>query len=212
MSQQPVLSFPLTVEEVVMMGRYPHFHFRPGKTDLAICDEVISRMSLADFRSRNYLTLSGGEKQRCILHGCWPRFGRIKNVNQCGATPLSLPRWTLTSLDIAYQQEFLQLANLEFNASGNTVLITVIHDINLASQYGDNLFFFFFSEGWRTGCFKASQKFSEELIEKVFGGKTSVINNPVDGSHSILPVRPEPISGHSDQNYNPVQHPTGKFV
>ena len=34
MSQQPELSFPLTVDEVVMMGRYPHFTFHPNKKDL----------------------------------------------------------------------------------------------------------------------------------------------------------------------------------
>src|SRR4249920_1241331 len=64
MSQQPELSFPLMVDEVVMMGRYPHFTFNPGKKDEAICNEVIDRMNLNEFRQRNYLTLSGGEKQR----------------------------------------------------------------------------------------------------------------------------------------------------
>lgn len=183
MSQQPVLSFPLTVEEVVMMGRYPHFHFRPGKTDLAICDEVISRMSLADFRSRNYLTLSGGEKQRVhfarVLAQVWPD----KNATNAGATRYLFLDEPLTSLDIAYQQEFLQLAK-EFNASGNTVLITVIHDINLASQYGDNLFFL--KDGELVASGKPKEILSEELIEKVFGVKTSVINNPVDGSPLVI--------------------------
>src|SRR5258705_1209591 len=64
MSQQPELSFPLMVDEVVMMGRYPHFVFNPGKKDEMICNEVMERMNLQSFRERNYLTLSGGEKQR----------------------------------------------------------------------------------------------------------------------------------------------------
>jgi len=64
MSQQPELSFPLMVDEVVMMGRYPHFAFNPGKKDIAICNEVMERMNLQLFKERNYLTLSGGEKQR----------------------------------------------------------------------------------------------------------------------------------------------------
>ena len=64
MSQQPELSFPLMVDEVVMMGRYPHFNFNPNKKDFAICDEVMERMNLSSFKERNYLTLSGGEKQR----------------------------------------------------------------------------------------------------------------------------------------------------
>ena len=64
MSQQPELSFPLMVEEVVMMGRYPHFTFNPNKKDEDICNEVMERMNLHAFKERNYLTLSGGEKQR----------------------------------------------------------------------------------------------------------------------------------------------------
>lgn len=64
MSQQPELNFPLMVEEVVMMGRYPHFTFNPNKKDQDICNEVIERMNLTSFKERNYLTLSGGEKQR----------------------------------------------------------------------------------------------------------------------------------------------------
>ena len=54
MSQQPELSFPLTVEEVVMMGRYPHFNFSPNKKDFAICEEVIELMNLGLFKERNY--------------------------------------------------------------------------------------------------------------------------------------------------------------
>lgn len=64
MSQQPELSFPLMVEEVVMMGRYPHFTFNPNKKDTSICNQVMERMNLTSFKERNYLTLSGGEKQR----------------------------------------------------------------------------------------------------------------------------------------------------
>src|SRR5215213_9261901 len=45
MSQQTELTFPLNVEEVVMMGRYPHFAFSPNKKDITICREVIARMN-----------------------------------------------------------------------------------------------------------------------------------------------------------------------
>ena len=64
MSQQPELSFPLKVNEIILMGRYPHFNFNPNKIDLSICEEVITMMNLDSLKERNYLTLSGGEKQR----------------------------------------------------------------------------------------------------------------------------------------------------
>ena len=61
LSQRTELSFPLTVSEVVLMGRYPHFVTKPTKEDYAICEAALKRMGAIQFSSRNYLTLSGGE-------------------------------------------------------------------------------------------------------------------------------------------------------
>src|SRR4029077_12996450 len=121
MSQQPDLSFPLTVDEVVMMGRYPHFAFNPGKKDLQICNEVIERMNLVEFKERNYLTLSGGEKQRV-------QYARV--LAQVWEKPIDGYRYLfldepLNSLDISYQHEFLQVA-VEL-IKEHTVLIAVMH-------------------------------------------------------------------------------------
>lgn len=178
MSQQPELSFPLTVEEVVMMGRYPHFNFNPGKKDEAICDEVITKMNLQSFKERNYLTLSGGEKQRVqyarVLAQIWEK-------PQSGYRYLFLDE-PLTSLDINYQQEFLQVAH-QF-AKADTVLIAVIHDINLAIQYADKLFFF--KEGQLTAQGKPVDILTEALIQQVFGVKTTIITNPVTGTPLVI--------------------------
>ncbi|HUR66084.1 MAG TPA: heme ABC transporter ATP-binding protein [Chitinophagaceae bacterium] len=171
MSQQPDLSFPLTVEEVVMMGRYPHFKFNPGKKDMAICDEVIRRMNLDEFRERNYLTLSGGEKQRVhyarVLAQIWEK-------PEEGVRYLFLDE-PLASLDINYQQEFLQLAK-EFSGS-DTVLVAVMHDINLAAHYGDKLFFL--KEGELVEHGKPADVMTAATIEKVFNVNVKIIHNPV---------------------------------
>lgn len=178
MSQQPELSFPLMVNEVVMMGRYPHFVFNPGKKDEAICEEVIKRMNLESFKERNYLTLSGGEKQRVqyarVLAQIWEKPDR-----GCRYLFLDEP---LTNLDINYQQEFLQIAR-EF-VKEDTILVAVMHDINLAIQYADKLFFL--KEGELVAQGKPSAILTEELIAKVFGVKTTIINNPVSGSPLVI--------------------------
>jgi iron complex transport system ATP-binding protein len=174
MSQQPELSFPLSVEEVVLMGRYPHFGFNPGKKDNSICDEVISRMDLGSFRERNYLTLSGGEKQRV-------QYARV--LAQIWERPLSGMRYLyldepLTSLDINYQQEFLQIAKKFLGPE--TIIVAVMHDINLATQYADRLFFL--KEGRLVAHGKASEILNEKLIEEVFAVKTRIIPNPLSGA------------------------------
>jgi iron complex transport system ATP-binding protein len=178
MSQQPELSFPLMVEEVVMMGRYPHFIFNPGKKDNDICHEVMERMNLTSFKERNYLTLSGGEKQRVqyarVLAQIWE-----KPTEGCRYLFLDEP---LTSLDINYQQEFLQIAR-EFTNT-NTVLIAVMHDINLAIQYADKLFFL--KEGELVAQGKSKDVMSKALIKQLFNVEASIINNPFSNNPLIV--------------------------
>ena len=171
MSQQPELSFPLTVEEVVMMGRYPHFRFNPSRKDQTICNEVIERLQLASFRERNYLTLSGGEKQRVqfarVLSQIWER-------PQHGNRYLFLDE-PLNNLDVSFQQDFLRITR-EF-AQKDTVVVAVIHDINLAIQYADKLFFL------KNGSVNASGNTAEiltsGLISDVFNVSVTIITNPV---------------------------------
>jgi len=178
MSQQPELSFPLTVDEVVMMGRYPHFNFSPNKKDFTICDEVIDLMKLHAFKERNYITLSGGEKQRVqyarVLAQIWE-----KPVNGCRYLFLDEP---LNNLDINYQQEFLQVAKTLKN--DDTVLIAVMHDINLAIQHADKLIFF--KEGEMVAQGNPREILNEALIENVFAVQTTIINNPVTNTPLLV--------------------------
>jgi iron complex transport system ATP-binding protein len=178
MSQQPELSFPLTVEEVVMMGRYPHFNFNPSKKDITICEAVIERMNLQSFKERNYITLSGGEKQRVqyarVLAQVWE-----KPATGCRYLFLDEP---LNNLDISYQQEFLQLASL-FKTE-NTVLVAVMHDINLAIQHADKLIFF--KDGELVIAGKPKEIVTQALIEQVFNVQTTIITNPVTNQPLLI--------------------------
>lgn len=173
MSQQPELGFPLSVEEVVMMGRYPHYTFNPGKKDEAICNEVIELMNISELKERNYLTLSGGEKQRV-------QFARV--LAQIWEMPLHGHRYLfldepLTNLDINYQQEFLTIARSLTKT--DTVLVAVMHDVNLAVQYADKLIFL--KEGEMVSYGNPLDILSEEMIKNVFDVETKIITNPVSG-------------------------------
>ena len=179
MSQQADLGFPLLVEEVVLMGRYPHFSFSPNKKDITICNEVIERMNLLEFKERNYLTLSGGEKQRVQFARVLAQVWEKPVGDQYRYLFLDEP---LNSLDISYQHEFLQAA-VEL-AKSNTVLIAVMHDINLAAHYADNLFFL--KNGELVVHGKPKDILTAGMVEKVFNIKTTVINNPVTGRPLVI--------------------------
>jgi iron complex transport system ATP-binding protein len=170
MSQQPELSFPLTVEEVVMMGRYPHFTFSPVKKDIEICREALALMHLCDFKERNYTTLSGGEKQRV-------QYARV--LAQIWEPPVSGLRYLfldepLNNLDIKYQQNFLKTACSFKNSQ--TVLVAVMHDINLATQYADKLIFF--KQGKIRAQGTPQTVITEALVKEIFEVDVTVVKSP----------------------------------
>ena len=170
LSQQSQLQFPLSVKDVVMMGRYPHFSFQPSKEDEEIGEEVISKMQLKHLQNRNYLTLSGGEKQR--VH-----FARV--LAQLWSIPENENRYLfldepLNSLDINFQQEFLQIAKSFINPQ--TIIVAIVHDINLAIRFSDQVSFLKNGKVVSSGI--PNDIVNPEILEDVFNVKTMVIKHP----------------------------------
>jgi manganese transport system ATP-binding protein len=62
-------AFPVSVHDVVMMGRYGHMGFtrRPSKADKLAVDEALERVELTDFAHRQIGQLSGGQKKRAFV-------------------------------------------------------------------------------------------------------------------------------------------------
>src|SRR5258708_12274609 len=105
MTQLPELHFPLSVDEIVMMGRYPHFSFRPTPNDRAICEQVMLHMSIQSLSGRDYLTLSGGERQRVQFARA---LAQIWEAPPTGSRYLFLDE-PFSSLDIHYHHPLLPL-------------------------------------------------------------------------------------------------------
>ena len=178
LSQQTELSFPMTVEEVVMLGRNPHFEFNPSKKDLEIVKEVINLLDLNSFILRNYQTLSGGEKQR--VH-----YARV--LAQIWESPNGEQRYLfldepLNNLDIYYQEHFLKMAVSLLNET--TTLIGVVHDINIALRYANQLSFL--KEGAIIKNGAPAKIVDAILIKEVFNVNTQVIVHPSSGIPIVL--------------------------
>jgi iron complex transport system ATP-binding protein len=133
LSQNIELAFPLTVTEVVMMGRYPHFQIAPFEIDKQACEEAMRFFEVLEFSDRNYLTLSGGEKQRVqfarVMAQIW-----FPKERHCRYLLLDEP---LTFLDIRYQFHFMHKL-LELRHP-DLVIIGVVHDLNLVSKFADEV-------------------------------------------------------------------------
>ena len=64
LTQHTVVTLPFTVEEIVLMGRYPHFQNSPSAKDRTIVTACLEEMKVRHLSVRHYNTLSGGEQQR----------------------------------------------------------------------------------------------------------------------------------------------------
>lgn len=129
--QKSTLSFAFTVEDVVLMGRTPHLQGIETKDDYAIVAEAMYMTGIDHLANRTYITLSGGEQQRVQL---------ARVLAQIWSS--DAPRYLLldeptNNLDLAHQHSILTLAQ-QFTKQ-NVGVLTVLHDLNLAAQYADDI-------------------------------------------------------------------------
>lgn len=127
-AQTEEISFPLSVRDVVGMGRYPHLGpwKRESKHDEDIVSSVMQTCDVFQFADRDINTLSGGEKQRV----------RIARALAQQPDTLALDEPT-AALDIAHEMAaFNLLKNL---AKGGMTVMLITHHINLAARYADSL-------------------------------------------------------------------------
>lgn len=134
LSQAVEVAFSMPIRELVLMGRYPHFGARPGAADLEICEEAIRFFDLAEMAERSYGTLSGGEKQRVQFARVLAQIWRPLE----GATRYLFLDEPLTFLDIHHQIDFMEKLRV-FASQQDVVVVGVVHDLNLASQFADRL-------------------------------------------------------------------------
>ena len=171
LSQAIEVAFPLTVREVVMMGRYPHFGGRPGPVDEHIVDELMDYFDVTVFSERNYQTLSGGERQRVnfarVLGQLWQpnahQTHESKGALRCRYLFLDEP---LTFLDIRHQIDFMKKVR-KFTDSPDVVTVGVVHDLNLAARFADQIILM--NEGRVVAAGVAGSVLTEKNISDVFG-------------------------------------------
>ncbi len=174
--QIPVIPPGMGVVDYVMLGRTPHrsVFASESRRDRAVVGDVMDRLDLTTFATRDVNSLSGGERQRVVL---------ARSLAQ-EASLLLLDEPT-SALDLGHQQEVLDLVDELRTETGMTILATQ-HDLTMAGRYGDDLLIL--NEGTVVARGNAREVLTEANISEHFGAKVMVIDD--DAGPIIVPVVP----------------------
>jgi manganese/zinc/iron transport system ATP- binding protein len=120
--------FPITVFDVVLMGRYGHLGWvkRPGKKDKDLTIAALEKVGMQDFRDRQISELSGGQQQRAFLARAFAQEAKMYLMDE-----------PFKGVDAHTETVIVGLLK-EITSSGNTIVL-VHHDLNTVADYFDEV-------------------------------------------------------------------------
>ena len=171
--------FPFTVEEFVMMGRYPHLNpFTSfNADDKKIVQDALELTKTTNFSDRQLNTLSGGERQIVFIAAALAQ----------GADILLLDEPT-TFLDPKHEQEIYKILR-KINTQLGKTIISVTHDINSAVLQSEQVIIL--KDGKVNFAGKAKEIMSNKILEKAYEKPFIFSNHPVTHQTIIAPEVPE---------------------
>ena len=175
-SQGEHLAFPMTVRDIVGMGRYPHLGpFRPERdADRTAVLDAMTRCDVDQLHDRDVTTLSGGELQRV----------RIARALAQEPTSLVLDEPT-ASLDIRHEMTIFRL--LRDSADRGMTVLLITHHINLAARFADR--FLVLSEGKVAAEGNRDEVFRAEVLEPVYQWPVTVTTDSATGAPRVTPLQ-----------------------
>ena len=168
-SQDVPPGLPFTVEQLVLMGRYPHGPRRFFETsdDLVIAGEAMAATGVLDLAQTPVGSLSGGERQRVVLARALAQRPRLLILDEPTA-----------HLDLRYQVECVALLRRVNREQGTTVLL-VSHDLNLVGELCDRLLLLADGRIARLGT--PDEVLEEGLLADVYGCAVAVERSAATG-------------------------------
>lgn len=154
------MEFPFTAAQVVMMGRTPHCDgLFESPEDRDAVERAMAITDTLAFRSRDFRSLSGGEKQRVILASVLAQSPRALLLDE-----------PTTFLDVQHQVSIYRI--LRKLGSQGMLVIAATHDLNLAAAYSDRVVML--RAGEVAADAAPAEVLTEELIRRVFGVEAEV--------------------------------------
>lgn len=154
-------TFPATVRDVVLMGRYPHKQVfqRLNKEDHRLADAALEELGIADLQNRQIGELSGGQQQRTFLARAM--------AQQADVLMLDEP---FVGVDIPTEEKIIAVLR-KLSEAGKTLLV-VHHDLQAVPEYFDHVILLnqrLIAQG------PTEEVFTPEMLKQAFGGQLALL-------------------------------------
>ena len=155
-SEEVDWSFPVLVEDVVMMGRYGHMGMMriPKAADHEAVATALARVSMSEFRKRQIGELSGGQKKRIFLARALAQDGRVIMLDE-----------PFTGVDVKTEDQIITLLR-ELRDEGRVMLVST-HNLGSVPEFCDRTILI---KGTVLAYGPTVETFTQENLEKTFGG------------------------------------------
>lgn len=174
--QDTAVDYDFTVEEIVLMGRHPYkgrFQ-KESEGDYKIINEAMEMTNTLHLKKRLITEVSGGERQRVIIAKALAQKASIILLDE----PTS-------HLDINHQMDILNLLK-KLNKEQGTTIILVIHDINLAARYSDEIILI--NKGRLSAIGNPEEVITSDNIESIYNLKVAIEKNKYTDTTYITPI------------------------
>lgn len=167
--QENEVPFDFLVEEIVAMGRSPHKKLFDidNAHDKEMVYHALEHLGMEKMAKRNYLHLSGGEKQRVIIARAIAQESDFFILDE-----------PTNHLDISYQMQIF-----DFIKRLNVTVLSAIHDLNMAALYCDRIYVL--KDGKIVLKGTPEEVLTPENIYDVYGVRSSVAKHPITGRMAI---------------------------
>lgn len=161
-------TFPVLVEDVVMMGRYGHMGFfrKPKKADCEAVTTALTRVGMLEFRNRQIGELSGGQKKRVFLARALAQGGKVILLDE-----------PFTGVDVKTEDAIIKLLH-DLRREG-VVMLVATHNLGSVPEFCDQTILI---KGTVLAYGKTQDVFTQTNLERAFGG---VLRHFVLGSSEL---------------------------
>jgi iron complex transport system ATP-binding protein len=169
-------AFDYTVMEMVLMGRHPHLGLfaLEGPVDFAMAHDALEATGAQHLADRQYMTLSGGEKQRVLIAAALAQAPEILLLDEPTA-----------ALDLGYQLEVAALL-LRLNRERGVTIALATHDLNLAASLCGTLTLLHSGRVLAEG--RTGDVLTPDAVERLYGVEADVAFHDRAGHLTVLPI------------------------